>query len=114
MQTVTTNPNGDEPKPKEKPLTREQRRFIERREQEAKALHERLCQQFLTFFTECDNPEGLEVKEKQASISARWKVYCAHKRLSHEAYALLDTFCDGIIKAYNEAKEPVKTGETTT
>ncbi len=92
---------------KEKPITREQRRYIERRETEAKALHERLCQSFLTFFTESEDPEGPEVVEKWNSISARWKVYCAHKQLAPSAFPLLDTFCKSIVDTYLKAKEPI-------
>lgn len=101
-----THPNKD--KPKEKPISRQQRRLIERKEQEAKNTHELLCQSFLDFFIEHEQPESEEVVNKWKSISAKWKVYCTAKNLNKPAYNLIDTFCQGLINKYKEENTTVK------
>lgn len=94
-----------QPQKKEAPQSRQQRRLIERIENEARATHERLAQRFMDFFINHDDPEGEAVQDKIRQISAQWRLYCASKRLTPESYVSMDTFMDAVLKQYQATKD---------
>jgi chemotaxis regulatin CheY-phosphate phosphatase CheZ len=97
---------------KAKPLSRQQRRFIERIQEEARILHNQLCEKFIDFLVSSDNPEGEEVKEKAKQLSAQWKVFCHRKGMKEEAFGLIEKHCQHVIQEYLAAKE--EDNKTTT
>lgn len=88
----------------EKKLTREQRRHIERVNQEVTIAIEQQAEKFLKFFTTCDNPEGPEVAEKVKQMDAQWRTYCGRKRLMPKAFPLLKKYCESVIEQYQKEK----------
>jgi 5'(3')-deoxyribonucleotidase len=100
------------PKPVEKKLTREQRRFMQRIETEARRVHEQLAGRFMEYLVTCDNPHSPEVLEKASQISAQWKVFCRRKNLVPAVFNALENYCDGLIKEYQEIKAEKATPET--
>lgn len=96
----------DKPAPKQAPMTRQQRRFIERVEKEAHQTFNNIASKFLEFFTDADDPEGQEVVDKMNQLSAQWKVYCHQKRLNKEVYSHIENYCKGVCETYLKAKEP--------
>jgi len=79
---------GQKPKDHDKPLTREQRRYKERIESEAKAQLDRLTENYYEFFMDND-PESEEVAKKHKECNAKWKMYCHARNLMPSA---LDAF----------------------
>jgi hypothetical protein len=94
------------PAPKQKQMTRQQRRFIQRIEQEAHQTLNNLAGKFLEFFTDSDDPEGQEVVDKMNQLSAQWKVYCHSKQLNKEALPMVENYCKAVCEEYIKAKEP--------
>lgn len=93
---------GSDPSPKaSKPLTRQQRRYKERVEQEAMIQLNSFVSKFYEFFMEND-PESPEVEAKKKELSAKWKMYCHHKGLSQKALGLCDESCQTVINKYKE------------
>lgn len=100
---IVTKDFEDKKEP-EKKLTREQRRFMERLEKEARQTHANLSEKFFNFIVDSDDPEGQEVVDKMNQICALWKLYCSRKQLNKSAYNLLDQECQILIKLYLEKK----------
>lgn len=108
MEVVETPPaQPAEEKKQEKPLSREQRRIIDRVNREA---HERLgslVEHFFEFFMEHD-PQSVEVEDKKKEVSAKWKMYVHNRRLSKEALNLCEEKCDELIAQYLQFKQEKK------
>ncbi len=90
------------PVDKEKPLTREQRRFKDRVESEATLQLNTFISRFYEFFMDND-PESEEVTKKRKELSAKWKMYCGRKNFKAEAFPLFDTAAQKIVDQFNEA-----------
>jgi hypothetical protein len=99
------NPGTSTDKPKEAPLTREQRRYRERTNLEAQSVIKTLQDQFLNFFIECQDTEGEAVNNKIREIDAKWRLYCKRKNLIPAAYTVMDKYMEQSIKEYYENKE---------
>lgn len=100
-----------------KPLTRDQKRRNERVTEEARKTYEAICERFLDFFTNVDDPTGPEVGEKAAGVSKQWRIYCQRKGLLAQAYPIVDEFIKGLITQYNSAAiivPPAEEPEPTT
>lgn len=98
-------------------LTRQQRRTIERANDEANAMHRRLVNQFGEFFMDND-PASEEVTEKQKEVNAKWRVYCKNRNLTPEVFGLVDLACNQIREQFNnelngEPKYPLITDPDT-
>lgn len=94
----------EDKKEPEKKLTREQRRHIERVNQEVTKAFEQQSEKFLQLFTTSDNPEGPEITEKLKQMDAQWRTYCGRKHLKAHAFTLLKRYCDGVIEQYKKEK----------
>jgi hypothetical protein len=90
---------------KEKPLSRQQRRAQERLKEEVQAVYKSLCDKFLDFFTQHDDPEGQEVINKVKQLGIQWHLYCKRKNLIASIYPALDQYMDSLLKEYLESKK---------
>jgi hypothetical protein len=104
-QTNTVSTGNDVMSKPEPKLTREQRRFMERIEQEARKTHADLSEKFFNAFMESDDPEGKEMEELFASLDSKWKMYCHRRRLNESAYKLFGKDCAQLIAEYNARKK---------
>jgi hypothetical protein len=95
---------GNEVETPKEHLTREQKRFLQRINQEASKLHTHLVDKFTEFIVTCEDPEGGEVYEKMKSLSAQWKLFCKRKNLRPEAFNVIEDYCKSTIKEYNEIR----------
>lgn len=86
--------------PKEQKLTRLQRRALERANQQASAMHQRLANQFAEFFIDSD-PDSEEVIEKQKEVNAKWRMYCKSKGLTPEVFGLVNDSCNKFREQFN-------------
>lgn len=105
MNTPTEEAKEAERKRVEKPLTREQRRRVERIEKEAKQTLAQLQEKFLKCVIESDDPEGEDVIKKVDQISAQWKLYCDRKGLLPVARNLILDYCLDVLKEYQNNKK---------
>jgi len=103
---VNNDTQVQEEQPKEKPLTREQRRIKDRIELEAKQTFDLLSERYLNFFITSDDPEGNETVQKLHQISAQWKTYCTKKQLIPEAKTMIENFAASVLKDYQDSKAP--------
>jgi hypothetical protein len=108
----TKNPGTSTDTPKEKPLTREQRRRHDRTNAEAISTIETLQAQFLNFFMASEETEGDAVSDKIREIDAKWRLYCKRKNLVPAAYPVMDKYMEDSIKEYYSNKEHQKQVET--
>jgi hypothetical protein len=93
-------------KPETRPaMPRNQRRFIERVEKEARETHQRLSDKFLAIVVNSDNPESEEILEKAKQLNAQWRLFCHGKQLNKEANDLIKNFCEKVIETYKKLKE---------
>lgn len=99
-----------EVKQSEQKLTREQRRFIERIEREAKEVHSTLANKFNDFFFTHDNPEGTEVLDKVAQLDTQWRLFCRRKQLNKEALPAMHDYCHALLNEYKEVKTEQSVG----
>jgi hypothetical protein len=97
-----------------KPLTREQRRHMDRVEKEAKQVLSQLQERFLKRIMESDDPEGQDVIDFVDQIHAKWKLYCQQKRIMPEAHKLILDYCLDTLKQYSENKKSDKPVEPET
>lgn len=77
---------------------------MERVEDEAKAVYSLLTEKFLACFM-ANDPESDEVTNKAKEVIAKWRVYCANKRLNDRAAGLMEKYCESISKQYEKASE---------
>lgn len=85
------------PEPK---LNRQQKRMVERANEEANAMHKRLVNQFAEFFMDND-PESDDVIQKQKEVNAKWRVYCKTRGLTPEVLGLVDAACNQFREQFN-------------
>lgn len=104
--SVITSKTPTEAKKAEKIVSRQQRRFMQRIEQEAHQTFNNLASKFLEFFTDSDDPEGQEVVDKMNQLSAQWKVYCHRKALNPTAQTMIESYCKGVCEQYLTEKQP--------
>lgn len=91
-------------------LSREQRRAIERVNQEVSDTLAKLVNIWWEFFLNND-PESEAVKAKQKEVSAKWKVYCSRRKVKAELFSLADRSISDLIEEYRKANpkpEPPK------
>lgn len=94
---------GGNPEPKT--LSRQQQRKVEQIEKEAMQTYAQLSEKFFNFFLNSDDPEGPEVEAKKIQLCSQWKMYCFRKRLTKEAFPMLDNEAKAILEAYRKTKE---------
>lgn len=90
-----------EPMMVKKPLTREQRRAMDRLNKEVGDIIARLVNQWYEFFLDND-PDSEEVKTKQKEVSAKWRMYCKRKHLKAEAFTIVDKSITQLMEEYHE------------
>jgi hypothetical protein len=91
--------------PKGKPLTREQKRMVERINKEAAQTIELLTSQFLNLLMESSDPEGEQMTESIKSIDAKWCFYCKRKGLQPSAYTIMTNYMNKSIEEYKQEKQ---------
>lgn|SRR5690554_3924122 len=96
--------NTDKPEIQEKPLSREQRRRQDRLNQEIFAVFEQLTAKFVSFFLDCENPDGEQVEERMKQMDAQWRVYCKRKNVLPKGYTLFREWCEQYLKDYKAEK----------
>lgn len=101
----TIDPTGDHVEKKEKRLSRQELRFQERIKSEVESTFKVLCDRFLDFFTQHDNPESQEVIDKIHQLSAQWRIYCKRKNLIASLYPAMDNYMNGLLAEYAESKK---------
>jgi len=94
----------EKPKEPEKRLTREQRRRQERLNQEISSVFEQLTGKFVSFFLDCENPDGEQVEERMKQMDAQWRVYCKRKNVLPKGYTLFREWCEQYLKDYKAEK----------
>lgn len=95
-------------KDKEQPqrkLTREEIRKRDRISEEVRQVYQQATGKFLSFFINCDDPEGPEVQEMISKLDAQWRVFCKHKNLKTEGYPAIREYCNGVIQQYKDEKK---------
>lgn len=92
-------------------LSRKQKRFNERRNEEANEVYKSLTSKFLEFFIYADASEEQKIVDKMDEISKKWRLYCERKSLSPNVYKMIDEYMEGVVKQYAEMnkKEEKKT-----
>lgn len=85
----------------EKPITRAQRRYQERVQQDAMKVLNSLIQRFYEFFMDND-PESPEVETKKKECIAKWKMYCHTKKLLSQALPLCEENIQKLVDKYKE------------
>lgn len=85
-------------------LSREQKRFLEKIENEAKGIFQSLADKFLIEFVECDDPGGEQIKETANRLDAQWKVYVKRRKLDPKALTALKAYIDDTFKEYEGSK----------
>lgn len=90
----------DEVKEPEPKLNRQQKRMVERANNEANAMHKRLVNQFAEFFIDND-PDSDEVDAKQKEVNAKWRVFCKNRNLLPEVFGLVDLSCNKFREQFN-------------
>lgn len=108
MEVTKEEPEIKEPRT----LNREQKRFLEKIENEAKGIFQSLADKFLIEFVECDDPGGEQIKETANRLDAQWKVYVKRRKLDPKALTALRLYIDDTIKEYDNSKN-CKPNETT-
>lgn len=91
-------------KTEEKPLTRQQQRYKERIETEAKDTYNQFTGKFFEFFIHHESPESSEVIEKAKQMNAQWKMYCKRMQLVPAALVMFENYTKGIIDDYHKSK----------
>ncbi len=91
---------------KEKAISREQKRRMDRINTEAQATINVLMGQFLAFLMVVEDPEGEEAQIKRSQLGAKWRTYCKHKGLTAESRPILDKYMDECMKDYLKEKNP--------
>jgi hypothetical protein len=102
MQDAEIAPSEEKPK-EERKLSREQRRYQDRVNEDAGRVYEILARKFFQFFIEND-PESDAVAQKAKEVVAKWRMYCGKNRLTEKAFTLMQAHCDLVIQQYKEAK----------
>jgi hypothetical protein len=100
----TTKDFKDKELPQRK-LTREEIRERDRISEEVKQVYRQATGKFLSFFINCDDPEGPAVQELISKIDAQWRVFCKHKNLKTEGYPAIREYCKGVIQQYKAEKK---------
>ena|SRR5690606_28560980 len=108
------NPTKEKEQPKERALTRQERRRRDKINQEVQEAHRQLSDKFLNFFIECEEPEGQTVIDKMNQIDAQWRLFCNRKGLISKAYPLMNDYMEGVLKEYIQTKENGKGEEEAT
>lgn len=86
------------------PLSREQRRYKERIEADAKKTYEQFTGKFFEFFIHYDNPDSVEVQEKAKHMNAQWKMYCKKMRLVDAAFVMFEDNFKTVLSDYYTLK----------
>lgn len=111
MERSPDEPVTVQPEPK---LTRQQKRMVERANDEANAMHRRLVNQFAEVFIDGD-PNSDEVADKQKEVNAKWRMFCKNRNLLPEVHSLVDLSCNKFREQFNNElngtipEEPVST-----
>lgn len=98
--------NSDQPKEK-KDLTRDQKRFLERIESEAKQTFQQLADKFLNLFMASDDPEGEDITERGKQISAQWRTYVKKSKLDDKALPAIEQYISDVKAQYLQSKAEV-------
>lgn len=99
-------PVTEESKQEKRPLTREQRRAVERVNKEASEIVQRLVNSWYDFFLDND-PDSEEVKAKQREVNAKWRMYCKRRNLKPQAHNVVNQSIAGLIEEYKKEKAEV-------
>jgi hypothetical protein len=91
--------------PQEKPLTREQKRALDRANQEVMDTFDSFAKRFFDYFINHEDPTCFWVTDKLKTMDAQWRLYCKKRNLKVHAYPMFKEYCDGLIKEYKEYKE---------
>jgi len=84
---------------KEDKLTREQRRHFERIKKEVDFQYAKLASSFFDYFIDND-PESIDVLNKEKEVIRKWKMYCGKMRLNPEIFDAMKKHCDEVRKDY--------------
>lgn len=108
MQEHKSNPpdqlNGSAPKP----LTREQRRQVERTTKEAMVRFNKFANDFSDWMYDTPDLTDEMVAERVKQIDAKWQVYCRYMNLDLKSKDAIKDFCKEL---YNHYKVELKGGE---
>lgn len=88
----------------QKNISRRQRRFRERLQDQVSEVSQFLGDAFLNFFTTASDPEGREVTEKMAQIDCQWRLFCQEKKLQSAAYPHMRQYMESIVNNYLKMK----------
>lgn len=90
--------------PKEKQLTRQQRRLRERIETEANDTYQQITKKFFTFFVTHDDPQGHEVLDRIGQVDTQWRMYCRKMNLIKDVHGMFEKYANGLIDEYVTSK----------
>lgn len=96
------------PEEKEVHLSKAQKRIQEVQEktqQRATKVLQGLCQRFLDYLIDVDNPSDDELNGQARVLSAQWKMYCINNNLNKVAFDMVSKFCEEKIKEFNDLKQ---------
>jgi len=90
-----------------KDLNREQKRFLERIELEAKQTFQLLADKFLNLFMDSDDPDGEDLTERGRQISAQWRTYVKKRKLDDKALPAIEKYISNVNSQYVQSKAEV-------
>ena len=93
--------------PIEKQLTRDQKRFLERIELEAKQTFQLMADKYLNLFMDSDDPEGEELTERGRQISAQWRTYVKKRKLDDKALPAIEKYISDVKSEYVQSKAEI-------
>jgi hypothetical protein len=99
-EAPTTEQKEAQPK-----LTREQRRYRERLEHDARSMHHTLTDKFTDYIVLCDEPESEETRQYINQLNAQWRLFCRRKNLSPQVHNVIVDHCNNTIAEYKALKE---------
>lgn len=86
-------------------LSRRQRRFRERLQDQVSEVSQYLGDMFLHFFSTAADPESKEVTDKMQQIDRQWRIFCQEKRLQPQAYPHMKEYMNSVVQNYLRMKE---------
>lgn len=99
------------PQPPEKTkLTREQKRSIDRANQEVMKIFDSFAEKFFNFFVNHDEPNSFDVIDKLKTMDAQWRLYCKKRNLKVHAFPMFKEYAENLMKEYKEFKNGFKAG----
>jgi putative protein kinase ArgK-like GTPase of G3E family len=92
----------------EEKISRRERRFKERTQEQASEISSSLAETFLLYFSTTNDPEGEGVTKLMNQIDSQWRTFCSTKQLTPAAYPHMRQYMESVVKNYLATKNKVE------